>query len=316
MSPCCSRATSAERKRCSVSSSGRAAAAPLHVDEFITLDHDGLESILTTFLEKHGVGARDLEASSFGVAGAITDQVAQLTNVPWRIDAGEMMRHGFLRVRLLNDLEAMAYAIPVLAADEVAVLQEGSRSPAATSRSSPPGRPWRGNAPQHRRPAGARTIGRRPRRLRRAHAAGARDGRALTRVFGRVSAEHILSGPGLVNVYRFTHDILTAEARGSMKNGSERRPSSPFDTRGCGPVSDPSDLPARISAIRARRQVRPIASKRWTCSCRRRCRGRQRRLARRRNWGRLHRRRHRAPDPALAPARPVHRSVPRQGAAR
>jgi glucokinase len=129
---------------------------PLHVDEFITLDHDGLESILTTFLEKHGVRVSELEASSFGVAGAITDQVAQLTNVPWRIDAGEMMRHGFRRVWLLNDLEAMAYAIPVLAADELAVLQE---------------------APQPRRPAGARTVGRRPCRLCRAHAARARDGR-------------------------------------------------------------------------------------------------------------------------------------------
>ena len=45
--------------------------------------------------------------------------------MPWRVDAGAMMRHGFRRVRLLNDLEAMAYAIPVLAADELAVLQEG-----------------------------------------------------------------------------------------------------------------------------------------------------------------------------------------------
>ena len=36
---------------------------------------------------------------------------------------------------------------------------------------------------------------------------------ALTRMFGRVSAEHILSGPGLVNVYRFTHDALDAAAR-------------------------------------------------------------------------------------------------------
>ena len=30
--------------------------------------------------------------------------------------------------------------------------------------------------------------------------------RELLRIFSRVSVEHILSGPGLVNVYQFTHD--------------------------------------------------------------------------------------------------------------
>ena len=31
---------------------------------------------------------------------------------------------------------------------------------------------------------------------------------ALTPVFGRVSAETIISGPGLVNIYQFTHDAI------------------------------------------------------------------------------------------------------------
>ena len=34
---------------------------PLHVDEFITLDHDGLESILAAFLEKHGARVSELD---------------------------------------------------------------------------------------------------------------------------------------------------------------------------------------------------------------------------------------------------------------
>ena len=29
--------------------------------------------------------------------------------------------------------------------------------------------------------------------------------RQLTRIFGRVSVEHVVSGPGLVNIYQFTH---------------------------------------------------------------------------------------------------------------
>ena len=107
---------------------GETRPVPRHVDEFVTLDYDGLETILLAFLARHGVSTRDLDAAAFGVAGAITDQVAQLTNVPWRIDAAALMqRGGFRRVRLLNDLEAMAYAIPVLSGDELAVLQEGTR---------------------------------------------------------------------------------------------------------------------------------------------------------------------------------------------
>ena len=35
--------------------------------------------------------------------------------------------------------------------------------------------------------------------------------RELTRVFGRVSVEHVVSGPGLVNVYQFTHDAFGTE---------------------------------------------------------------------------------------------------------
>ena len=32
--------------------------------------------------------------------------------------------------------------------------------------------------------------------------------RDLTRVYGRCSVEHIISGPGLVNIYQFTHDAF------------------------------------------------------------------------------------------------------------
>lgn len=224
---------------------------PLHVDEFVTLDHDGLESILTAFLDKHGARVSELEASSFGVAGAITDQVAQLTNVPWRIDAAEMMRHGVRRVRLLNDLEAMGYAIPVLSADELAVLQEGARiasgNVAVIAAGTGLGEGMLLNidgrlVPGQSEGGHADFAARTPRELEMVA--------ALTGVFGRVSAEHVLSGPGLVNVYRFTHDILKGEGTGL----DEQRLGAPATSavrRTCaavGPVNDPSELPARITA--------------------------------------------------------------------
>src|SRR5687768_14386174 len=224
---------------------------PLHVDEFITLNHDGLESILGTFLEKHGARVDELEASSFGVAGAITDQVAQLTNVPWRIDAAEMMRHGFRRVRLLNDLEAMAYAIPVLSSDELAVLQEGARiasgNVAVIAAGTGLGEGMLLNiggrlVPGQSEGGHADFAARTPRELEMVA--------ALTRVFGRVSAEHILSGPGLVNIYRFTHTWLKADGTG-LGEGQLGAPADGAAPRTCdavGPVSDASEMPARISA--------------------------------------------------------------------
>jgi glucokinase len=224
---------------------------PRHVDQFITLDHDGLESILSTFLEKHGVRVSELEASSFGVAGAITDQVARLTNVPWRIDAGEMMRHGFRRVRLLNDLEAMAYAIPVLAADELAILQEGvkisSGNVAVIAAGTGLGEGMLLNiggrlVPGQSEGGHADFAARTPRELEMVG--------ALTHVLGRVSAEHILSGPGLVNVYRFTHALLNAETAGADEErvGAPAVVSVGTTCAAVGPVSDPSELPPRITA--------------------------------------------------------------------
>src|SRR5688572_7483937 len=88
---------------------------PIAVEEFVTLDYDGLDAILEKFLAARRVAPRALRAATLGVAGAITDQVALLTNVPWRVDAAALTRGvGLPKVRILNDLEAMAYAVPVL----------------------------------------------------------------------------------------------------------------------------------------------------------------------------------------------------------
>src|SRR5262249_37081285 len=65
-------------------------------------------------------------AACFGVAGPVVGDTADLTNVPWRVEAAAVAQtFGFRRVSLLNDLQAMAYSVPVLEASEVHVLQEG-----------------------------------------------------------------------------------------------------------------------------------------------------------------------------------------------
>jgi glucokinase len=223
---------------------------PIAVDEVATLDHGDFEAMLERFLEGRGVAIGEIEAASFGVAGAVTNQVAQLTNVPWCIDGADLTRRSKIRrVRLLNDLEAMAYAVPVLAGDELAVLQEGERVPtgnvAVIAAGTGLGEGMLLNidgrlVPGQSEGGHADFSARTPRELEMVA--------ALAPMLGRVSAEHILSGPGLVNIYRFTHDAIEPQhdVRGEEPLGAQ----APA-IRTCaavGPVTDLADLPPRITS--------------------------------------------------------------------
>src|SRR5262245_52194971 len=95
--------------------------------EFATLEHDHLSTIVSAFLRETGVAPSAIDAACFGVAGPVIRQTATLTNVPWRIEASEVASaFGIPHVSLLNDLEAMASSVPVLADDEQCVLQKGN----------------------------------------------------------------------------------------------------------------------------------------------------------------------------------------------
>jgi glucokinase len=218
---------------------------PIVVDEFVTLDHDGLEAIVDRFLSARGTAQRDLRAATFGVAGAITDQVAHLTNVPWLVKASSLKAALEVdHVNILNDLEALAYAVPVLAEDEIAVLQEGVRIAsgnigiiaAGTGLGESMllnigGRFHPGESEGGHADFAART----PRELEMVA--------VLTRRFGRVELEHVLSGPGLINVYQFTHD--------AFGSAPYSQPTTTMPSKLCpgvGDLADPSELPARITA--------------------------------------------------------------------
>ena len=87
--------------------------AAIEVGEFTTLDYDGLEPMIREFLQGAAASTARDPRRRFGVAGAVTDQVARLTNVPWLVDAAPASpkRRRLSRVHILNDLEALAYAV-------------------------------------------------------------------------------------------------------------------------------------------------------------------------------------------------------------
>jgi glucokinase len=92
---------------------------------FPSQGHGSLEEILAKFLEaEKGLALR---AGCFGVAGAVIDGRSQTTNLPWHLDEQELARAVRARqVRLLNDLEAAAYGMLHLEADELVPLNPGA----------------------------------------------------------------------------------------------------------------------------------------------------------------------------------------------
>ena len=75
---------------------------------FASSDYPQFDNILSIFLKPDTI----IDAACFGIAGPIVDQRCQTTNLPWIIDARELSaKLGTSKVKLLNDLEAMAVGI-------------------------------------------------------------------------------------------------------------------------------------------------------------------------------------------------------------
>jgi glucokinase len=168
-----------------------------------------IEAMAAAFLDHVGVPPATLSAGCFGAAGPVIDGVATLTNTPVRVDARAIaLALGLPSVTILNDLEALAYAVPVLADDELCVLQEGRANPAGAIAVIAAGTGL-GEAVLHR--MGDQFVAKASEAGRSDFAARTeRDVvvlRALTREYGRAAIEHVVSGPGLVNVHRALQQI-------------------------------------------------------------------------------------------------------------
>jgi glucokinase len=70
-------------------------------------------------------GSDRFDAVSLAVAGAVVDERARGSNLPWDLDAKALSDRFHCPVRLLNDLEAIATFVPHATAAELEVLQAG-----------------------------------------------------------------------------------------------------------------------------------------------------------------------------------------------
>ncbi len=174
---------------------------------FPTLDYDELPSMIAAFVRDEQVTPGSIDAACLGVAGPVIDEAATLTNVPWRVDARRVATtFGLRRVELLNDLQAMAYAVPVLQGSEVHVLQAGEALGGGNMALIAAGTGL-GEALLHH--VDGRFV---PSPSEAGHADfAARTEREIALVRdltvrnGRADVEHVVSGRGLVNIHRVTH---------------------------------------------------------------------------------------------------------------
>lgn len=90
---------------------------------YASAQYASLDAVVAAFLATY---AAPIEAACFGVAGPVVAGRAEITNLPWVIDSAALrVSLGLRAVYLLNDLESIAQAVPILEAEDIATLNQG-----------------------------------------------------------------------------------------------------------------------------------------------------------------------------------------------
>jgi len=190
------------------------------VDTITVADHPHFTEAVETFLGRQS--GRAPTGAVLAVAGPVDNGRAALTNCPWVIDAAELRSaFGFARLRILNDFEATAFALPHLTTADLHPLGGGKAMPGAPMAVLGPGTGLgvAGFVPPNTvipTEGGHVTLpGTSPRE----------DAviEHLRRQFGHVSAERAVSGMGLENLCRAIAaidrlDVLECNAADITKN--------------------------------------------------------------------------------------------------
>jgi glucokinase len=154
-----------------------------------------------------------VDAASFGVAGPVVAGRAKITNLPWQIEEERMRKTLRLsRVRVVNDLDAIAHAIPILEPVDLETLSPGAPAPGGAIAIIAPGTglgeaflTWDGTR-YRTHPSEGGHVDFAPGTARELDML-----RFLRSRFDHVSYERVCSGRGLPNIYAFLKETGVAE---------------------------------------------------------------------------------------------------------
>ena len=175
---------------------------PLREATFPSAQYRSLEAVVCAFLL--GTGQRP-DAACFGVAGPVVDGRARVTNLSWEIEEEHLADGlGLDRVHLLNDLESIANAIPLLERDDLYTLNDRDPTPGGAIAVVAPGTglgeaflTWNGSRYEAQPSEGGHTD------FAPADALQLGLLSYLQGLYGHVSWERVCSGIGIPNIYSY-----------------------------------------------------------------------------------------------------------------
>lgn len=179
--------------------------SPVFSRTYPSQEFTGLEDIVRTFMGEHDA---PVDRASYGVAGPIKGDRAEITNLPWVIERKTLARETSIAdTTLLNDLEAMAHAVPHLKDTMLSVINPGLPAPGRAKALIAPGTglgevflTWDGTRYQAHCSEGGHTD------------FGPRTDLEmellvyLRKLHDHVSYERVCSGIGIPNLYAFLRD--------------------------------------------------------------------------------------------------------------
>lgn len=174
---------------------------PLAQATFQSSNYPSLRDVASEFLANEGAS---IDTATFGVAGPVVSGKAEATNLPWVISEAALQEAlGASAVKLLNDLEAMAYGVPNLPAEDLFPLNDtspgrGSKVVIAPGTGLGEAVLCEQNGRYHVIPSEGGHVDFAPTNLLEIRLL-----RYLMGKFGHVSYERVCSGKGLPNIYVF-----------------------------------------------------------------------------------------------------------------
>jgi glucokinase len=94
--------------------------------EYVSQQFVNFDLVLADFLGQDQIKHLAIERACFAVAGPVSGRDANVTNLPWQLNADQLASNFNIKhVHLCNDFEAVAHGIVCLAEDEMVTLQQG-----------------------------------------------------------------------------------------------------------------------------------------------------------------------------------------------